>query len=138
MGAGRPPARNRLRKETAMNNDVIEHNNPAPDNSLRTYTIIIYALYALSLLNGITALAGVIMAYVKRSEAAGTVYHSHAQYLIKTFWYTLLGMLIGWITIFIFIGFAVILAASVWFIYRVVAGFVKLLDNRPVSPDGWL
>lgn len=121
-----------------MNNDVIEHNNPAPDNSLRTYTIIIYALYALSLLNGITALAGVIMAYVKRSEAAGTVYHSHAQYLIKTFWYTLLGMLIGWITIFIFIGFAVILAASVWFIYRVVAGFVKLLDNRPVSPDGWL
>ncbi len=121
-----------------MSNNVIEHNSPAPNDSLRTYTIIIYALYALSLVNGITALVGVIMAYLKRDEMAGTVYQSHAQYLIKTFWYTLLGMLIGWITMFIFIGFAVILAASVWFIYRMVAGFIKLLDNQPVSPDGWL
>ncbi|WP_373699805.1 DUF4870 family protein [Neisseria dentiae] len=121
-----------------MSNDVIEHNSPAPNDSLRTYSIIIYALYALSLVNGITALVGVIMAYVKRDEMADTVYQSHAQYLIKTFWYTLLGMFIGWLTLFIFIGFAVILAASVWFIYRVVVGFMKLLDNQPVSPDGWL
>lgn len=121
-----------------MSNDIIEHNSPAPNDSLRTYSIIIYALYALSLVNGITALVGVIMAYVKRDEMADTVYQSHAQYLIKTFWYTLLGMFIGWLTLFIFIGFAVILAASVWFIYRVVVGFMKLLDNQPVSPDGWL
>lgn len=121
-----------------MSNNIIEHNSPAPDDSLRLYTIITYALYALSLLNGITALVGVIMAYVKRGEMAGTIYHSHAQYLIKTFWYTLLGMLVGWLTLFLVIGFVIITVAAVWFIYRVVMGFIKLLDNRPVSPDGWL
>lgn len=119
-----------------MSNDVINHNSPAPD-SLRTYSMIVYALYALSLVSGITALAGVIMAYLKRDEAAGTVYQSHMQYLIKTFWYSLLGMAVGWITAFIVIGFLIIIVVGIWFVYRVVAGFVKLMDNKPVSPEGW-
>ncbi|MDO5073021.1 MAG: hypothetical protein Q4D63_01320 [Neisseria animaloris] len=120
-----------------MSHEVIEHNKPAPDN-LRTYTIIVYALYALSLINGITALVGVIMAYVKRDEMLGTIYYEHMQYLIKTFWWSLLGVLVGWVTLALLIGGLVWIVVSVWFIYRLVAGFIKLYDNKPVSPDGWL
>lgn len=120
-----------------MSNDIIQHGQPGQDN-LRTYTMIVYALYALSLVSGITAPAGVIMAYLKRADAAGTVYQSHLQYLIKTFWYGLLGMAVGWITLFVLIGFLIMAVVGVWFVYRIVAGFVKLCDNKPVSAEGWL
>ena len=35
-----------------MSNDIIQHNAPAPDN-LRTYSMIVYGLYAASLVVGI-------------------------------------------------------------------------------------
>lgn len=120
-----------------MSNDIIEHNAPpAPDN-LRTSAIVVYALYIASLVVGITLIVGVVMAYVKRNEMNGTLYYNHMQYLIKTFWYSLIGFIIGWATMILAVGGIVLVVVSVWFIYRVVAGFIKLYDGKPVSPDGW-
>ncbi len=120
-----------------MNQEIIEHRQPpAPDN-LRNYAIAVYALYAVSFILGVTLLAGVVIAYMKRREATGSVYHSHFQYLIKTFWASLLGFVIGMITMLIGIGGLIVLAVSVWFVYRVVAGFIKLNDGKPVSTDSW-
>lgn len=119
-----------------MSNDIIEHNAPQPDN-LRTVSMVVYGLYIASLVVGITLLVGVIMAYIKRDDMRGTLYYDHMQYLIKTFWYSLLGFFIGMITMAVAVGGIVLIAVSVWFIYRVVAGFIKLYDGKPVSPDGW-
>jgi uncharacterized membrane protein len=41
---------------------------------LRTFTIIVYALYLAAFCSGFTALIGVILAYVKRADARGTPY----------------------------------------------------------------
>lgn len=66
-------------------NDVIEQNTPQDDNN-RNYMMIIYGLYALSLVTaGCAALIGVILAYVKRDDMRGTIYENHITYLIKTF-----------------------------------------------------
>ncbi|MDO5640555.1 MAG: hypothetical protein Q4G28_11885 [Neisseria sp.] len=121
-----------------MNHDIIEHNTntPAPDN-LRTPAIIVYALYIASLVVGITLIAGVIMAYLKRDDMRGTLYYNHMQYLIKTFWYSIIGYIIGALTFALAVGGIVLIVVSIWFIYRVVAGFIKLYDGKPVSPDGW-
>lgn len=119
-----------------MNNDIIEHNAPAPEN-LRTTAIVVYALYIASLIVGITLVVGVIMAYIKRNDMGGTIYYNHMQYLIKTFWYSLLGFVIGWLAFALAVGGIILVLVSVWFIYRVVAGFIKLYDGKPVSPDGW-
>ncbi|MCS4533730.1 DUF4870 family protein [Neisseria montereyensis] len=121
-----------------MSNEIIDNNRPAT-GKLRTQAIIVYALYAASLLSiGAAVIAGVIMAYIKRDEMQGTLYYDHMQYLIKTFWWSLLGFIIGYITLVIFIGSIILFIVGIWFIYRVVAGFIKLYDNKPVSPDGWL
>ncbi|QEY26303.1 DUF4870 family protein [Neisseria zalophi] len=120
-----------------MSNEVIDNNQPATDK-LRTQAIIVYALYAASMLAGVTVIAGVIMAYIKRDEMQGTLYYDHMQYLIKTFWWSLIGFIISYITFIIFIGILIFFMVGIWFIYRVVAGFIKLYDNKPVSPDGWL
>jgi uncharacterized membrane protein len=52
---------------------------------LRTWAIAVWVLYLASYLTGITAIVGVIIAYVKRQDAAGTPYASHMTYAIRTF-----------------------------------------------------
>ncbi|MDO5058834.1 MAG: hypothetical protein Q4D82_02695 [Neisseria sp.] len=122
-------------------NHIINHNTlltPEQENSLKTYTTIIYALYAASLVTtGLTALVAVIMAYVKKPDAAGTFYRGHLEYLIKTFWGAFIGGIVGFVTAFIGIGFVIMLLTTVWFIYRVVAGFIKFHDKKPLSAEGW-
>ncbi|PSJ80853.1 DUF4870 family protein [Neisseria iguanae] len=118
-------------------NDIIPSRPPVKDNR-RTYMMVIYGLYALSALTAFSSVIGVIMAYVKRGDMRGTVYEHHISYLIKTFWVSVTGYFIGAITMVVGIGLVLLFVVSIWFIYRVVAGFVKLYDGKPVSPDGWL
>lgn len=112
--------------------------SPAVSENMRNYALAVYILYAVSIVVGITAIVGVVIAYIKRDEMAGTIYYDHMQYLIKTFWIALAGSVIGWITSFIGIGLIVLLIVGLWFIYRVVVGFIKFNDNQPISVEGWL
>ena len=105
---------------------------------LRQYTMIIYILYLASILIGVTAIVGVIMAYVKRADFAGTEYEDHITYLIRTFWISVIGSLIGFVLTFILIGFFILLAVGIWFIYRSIAGFIKFNDNKPINALGWM
>lgn len=108
------------------------------DAEARQYTLIIYVLYMASILVGVTSIVGVIMAYIKRADFAGTEYEPHLTYLIRTFWISLIGYLIGMATIIVGIGAIIIIAAGVWFIYRSIAGFIKFNDRKPIDPMGWL
>lgn len=109
-----------------------------PTEAQRQYMYITYAMFALApIVGGATALIGVILAYIKRDDMAGTVYYDHMRFLIKTFWVTLIAGFIGAVLIFVLIGFLVLGLLTVWYIVRVVVGAVKLLDNKPVTPDGW-
>lgn len=123
--------------EQAIERRLEESTPKLPVLEHRKYTQVVYVLYLASLFTGITSIIGVIIAYVKRDEVRGTVDESHLQYLIRTFWFSLLGFIIGMILVLVLIGYLIILAVSVWFIYRVVMGFMRLLDNKPVDPYGW-
>lgn len=109
----------------------------------RTMPIICYALYLLAFATGITAVIGVIIAYVQRSTA-GPVMQSHYTFLIRTFWLGLLLAIVGGVVggvIFaigavltvILIGFPIMAlagliwaAAAVWFGIRCIVGLVHL------------
>ena len=103
--------------------------------SLKTITQVVYALQALSFALGVTALIGLIINYVKRDDVAGTVYQSHFDWQIRTFWWGLLWAVIGMVLAFVLVGFAVMFAAWVWAIYRVVKGWLKLNEGKPVAPS---
>ncbi|MEN9761609.1 MAG: hypothetical protein RI906_1435 [Pseudomonadota bacterium] len=106
--------------------------------SARRIAMICYALYALSpLVGGVTALAAIIINYLKRGEFANTWVATHIQWQIKTFWWTLLGSVIGWVLVFILIGFPILLAVSLWALYRIVKGWLALYEGRPVDPQRW-
>ena len=104
---------------------------------LRQYTMIIYILYIVSVLIGVTSIVGIIMAYIKRADFAGSEYEDHITYLIRTFWISLIGYLIGMILMFIGIGLFIIIAVGIWFLYRSIAGFIKFNDNKPIDAQGW-
>jgi uncharacterized membrane protein len=97
---------------------------------------VIYALYAASFLNGLTLIVGVIIAYVKRDEARGTWQASHYQWLIRTFWWSVLFLILGAAASVILVGFLIIFLAGVWLVWRIAKGWIRLSQWRGVeNPD---
>ncbi|ENX42629.1 MULTISPECIES: DUF4870 family protein [unclassified Acinetobacter] len=120
-----------------MNDKIFLENTPSEkQDQLRQYTLIIYGLYALSIIVGLTSIAAIIMNYMKREEVQGTWLASHFEWQIKTFWVTLIIAVIGLVLSFVLIGIPILFAVSIWFIYRIVKGLVVFMDNKPIS-DGW-
>ncbi|HEX4301423.1 MAG TPA: hypothetical protein VHZ78_01425 [Rhizomicrobium sp.] len=103
-----------------------------PTTDMRTFTIIIYGLYLGALFTGGTSgLVGVVLAYVKRGEARGTLWESHLQNAIHAFWIWFVLMAIGVVTAWFLIGFVVMGAAFVYFLYRTIKGLVRAVDSKP-------
>jgi len=117
-----------------------------------TWTHVIYLLHAFSLLTGILGAATVIMAfligwpsiiavilnYVKQGEARGTWLESHFRWQIRTFWFGLLWVSLCALFVIMTLGIGILIAwlplafITIWFIYRVVRGWLALNDRRPM------
>ena len=101
-----------------------------------------YGLYALGLVSGIAALISVILCFVKRGDVRGTILESHFTWIIRTFlWWIVAGVLCFMLT---FAGIGIPLAlifgcvVYVWTVYRVVVGWLKLSEGRPIpDPEAW-
>ena len=117
-----------------INVDATASRTPAELESMKTITTVVYVLQALSFFTGITAIVGIVINYVKRDDAKGTVYESHFDWQIRTFWWGLLWGIVGVATIWLVVGFFVLFAAWVWAIYRVIKGWLKLNEGKPVMP----
>lgn len=101
--------------------------------SLKTLTHVTYALYALSLFSGVTAIAAIVLNYIKRDDARGTWLESHFVWQIRTFWWGLLWVVLGGLTFVILIGWVIWGVAFVWFIYRIAKGWLNLNDGKPMA-----
>jgi uncharacterized membrane protein len=123
---------------------------PAP--ALVRLTHAIYALHAVSLVIGIVTTATVVAAfltgwpsiiavilnYVKRGEARGTWLDAHFRWQIRTFWYGVLwvGLCLAFVFVTLGIGIIVVwlplIVVGFWFVYRIVRGWLALVDRRPM------
>ena len=112
----------------------------ATEEQNKSITQIIYGLYAAGFLTGgLTSIAAIILNYVKREDVAGTLYESHFRWQIRTFWFSLLFSVIGWITTIILIGFLILLATVIWVIYRIVVGWLRLNEGKPIEkPEAFI
>jgi uncharacterized membrane protein len=107
--------------------------------SLRTFTHVLYALYAVYwLTGGVSVLVAIILNYLKRDEALGTPYEQHFTWQIRTFWLGLAGHLIGGVLIFVLVGIPILWAVAIWTLYRIIKGWLYLYDNKPLhNPRAW-
>ena len=101
--------------------------------SLKTLSTVIYALYAVSLFAGVTAIVAIVLNYIKLDEARGTWLESHFRWQIRTFWWSLLWLIVGVLTLVILVGWIVLGVACIWFIYRIAHGWLKLNDGLPIT-----
>lgn len=99
---------------------------------------LVYLLNLASLIVGITALIAVIIAYLKRGEA-DAVAASHYTYQIRTFWISILAVVVGSLLFVFIVGGLVLLAWVVWAIIRNVKGFMAIGEGKPITdPETWL
>ena len=119
--------------------------------SLVQLTHIIYGLHAIAVLVGVTSAAtvaggfvfglpsliAVFLNYLKRSDVNGTWLESHFRWQIRTFWFTLLWLVVYGLLIITIIGIPIawilIAILGLWVGYRVIRGWVALADARPVG-----
>lgn len=112
---------------------LVTQRNAEEFKNQRTLTMVIYGLYALSLFTGgLPAIVAIIINYLKRAEMRGTWLESHFEWQIKTFWWMLLGGVVAVLLMLIGIGFILVFVVGIWYIYRLVKGFLRLLDNQAI------
>jgi uncharacterized membrane protein len=106
-----------------------EFNNPT----------IISLLYLASFITGITAIVGVVLAYLWRSEPRAEWEASHYRYLINTFWIALVGSIAGFLLMIVLLGFLILAAVAVLVVVRSVMSLVNAQKHAPiVNPSTWL
>jgi uncharacterized membrane protein len=121
-----------------------------PPPSVITVANVVYALHTLAIVVGLAgsatvvgsfigsvpSIVAVILNYVKRGEARGTWVESHYRWQIRTFWFA-----IGWVllagllfltVIGIPIAIAILVGVTIWLVYRVARGWLRLRDGLPM------
>ena len=129
---------------------IDQQGNSEPMPSVLSVAHFVYALHTLAIVVGIVGAAtvigsfvgslpsivAVILNYVKRGDARGTWIASHYRWQIRTFWFTLLWALIGWGLVLTIIGAVVgvpiLIALTLWLMYRIGRGWLRLRDRRPM------
>ena len=121
-------------------NDVVEVSSDSERN-LRTIGHISYALHAIVAVGAVVPgfqpgvlllVAAFILDLVKRGDAAGTWQESHFRWRIHSvLWAAGLYLLTSPLFLLLFLpGLIAWIAISIWFLYRVVRGWLALNDGR--------
>ena len=105
------------------------------ENPNKTLTHVIYGLHALSFVLGVTGFIAVIINYVKRADVKGTWLESHFTWQIRTFWWGLLWTIVGVLALYVMVGIVILLATGIWYLYRIIKGWLRLNDNREMYVD---
>lgn len=104
---------------------------PEPVTRDMTTAKIVYGLYALGYFTAITALAGVVYAYLSRGK--DEVLDSHLEFQIRTFWISLGIAVLAAITMLVGIGFLIWAFLAVWGVVRVISGFLLANEGKPIT-----
>jgi uncharacterized membrane protein len=121
-----------------------------PLPSALTVANVVYALHAFAIVVGLAGTAtvvgsfvgsvpsivAVILNYVKRGDARGSWLESHYRWQIRTFWFAIGWVLLAAVLVLTLIGipvaFAILAGVSLWLVYRIARGWLRLRDRLPM------
>lgn len=96
----------------------------------RRTALVAYGLYLGASLLPLLAVVALVLNYLRRGVAGEPVVGSHHAWMIRTFWWSVLWLLVAAITSGVYVGAAVAAVAWVWWIYRQLKGLLALLDGQ--------
>jgi uncharacterized membrane protein len=79
------------------------------------------------------AVIALVINYIKRGDEHDAIYVSHHNYMISTFWWTILWLVVTgplWL-LFLFPGWFAYGIIGIWYIYRCVRGWLRFNDGQP-------
>ena len=100
-----------------------------PKAAVNTATLV-YILQALTFFTAISFFISIIVVYVKQEDVVGTVAESHLRWQKRTFWFGVLYYAIGAALTVVVVGFGIIFITTMWLIYRIIKGWLRLSENR--------
>jgi len=109
-----------------------------------TVTHVLYALHALAPFTfWILAVVAMIVGMIKRDDVRGTWVDTHYSWLSRTFWWGILWAIaawtVFWLGTFITLGLGAFvlwilpLAVLIWYLYRVIKGWLRLNDLKGID-----
>jgi len=109
-----------------------------------TITHVLYGMHAVAPFTLWTfAIIAMIIGVVKRDDVRGTWLDSHYAYLSRTFWWGLLWAIAAWVVFWVLglltLGIGMLflwvlpVAVLVWYLYRVIRGWINLNDHKTVD-----
>ncbi len=99
---------------------------------------VIYILYLVGFIVGITPLIGIVMAYINRGKDGGWI-ETHYTWAIRTFWIAVLGTVVSVLLMLVVIGFLLGIAVAIWFIVRCIVGLQAVSRGEPIkNPQSWM
>ncbi len=110
------------------------------DDGLRKITLFDYGLHIASPIVSLMSLTviALIINYVKRDDARGTIWESHMNWMIRTCWWTLFWIVIAFAPIMVLsvvslglLSFLFVIPI-LWYLYRMIKGLLRALDGRPM------
>ncbi len=117
----------------------------APARTLEDEKRVAHVLYILHLLAPFTAwllaAVAVILGAYNRDDVRGTFLESHFSWLSRTFWWGLVWIVVfGILSVLLFItviliplAYLLYLGLFVWYLYRVVKGWIRLNKGQPIA-----
>ena len=103
----------------------------------------LYLMHGASLVFSLGALSflPLIINYLKRDETLGNFLHTHHSWQIRSFWWYVFWIALGWLLMLSMIGmplaFVMWFSAWIWKAYRLIKGFLDLGNHKampmPVS-----
>ena len=123
-----------------------------PSENMVTVTHLVYALHAFAVFSAVVgsatiifsfvaslpSIAAVILNYWNQNAVRGTWLESHFRWQIRTFWFTLLWLVLSFLVMLTIIGIPIaawvmIPLLGLWVGYRVLRGWLALSGGRPVG-----
>ncbi len=100
----------------------------------RTVMNVLYALHTVAWASlGTLAVIALIVNYIKRSDEDDAVYLSHHNYMISTFWWTILWLVVTspLYLLFWLPGLAAHAVVGLWYLYRCIRGWLRFSSYKP-------
>ncbi|HSH91894.1 MAG TPA: hypothetical protein VK996_18050 [Ramlibacter sp.] len=100
----------------------------------RTVMHVLYGLHTIAWATaGFVAVVAVIVNYIKRADELDALYSSHHNYMIATFWWTVLWLIVTspLYLLFLIPGMIAHSIVLLWYLYRCIKGWLRFNDNRP-------
>jgi uncharacterized membrane protein len=99
----------------------------------RTVMHVLYGLHTISWASLYSlAIVAVIVNYIRRADEPDALYAAHHNYMISTFWWTVLWLLVTspLYLLFVIPGAIAHAIVGLWYLYRCIRGWLRFNDNR--------